>query len=49
MKSAAAVVLLLMLAACAGGEPLEATKADEIPSGPGMFAGKGGEFVIYRR
>ena len=41
---------LLVLAACAGtGEISKPTPPDEIPDGPGLFSGKDGEFVIYRR
>lgn len=49
MRGLAVAIMLFTLSACAGGEPLAPTKVDEIPSGPGMFTGKDGEFVIYRR
>lgn len=49
MRGLTAAMLLLALLACAGGEPLEPTRADEIPPGPGLFSGEDGEFVIYRR
>lgn len=42
-------IALLALAACAAGEPLEATRIDDIPPGPGLLTGEDGEFVIYRR
>lgn len=49
IRSMATAIVLLALAGCAGGEPLEATRIDDIPPGPGLLTGEDGEFVIYRR
>ena len=48
MRSTLFSLLVLMMAACAAGEPLETTRIDDIPNGPGLLTGDGGEFVIYR-
>lgn len=38
-----------MLLGCSAGQPLEgSTTADDIPEGPGVFSGEGGEFIIYK-
>jgi hypothetical protein len=52
-RSVTLVVLLLAfcvaLTACTDMEPFEPPKPREIPEGPGLFSGKDGEIIIYRR
>lgn len=44
----AILALGFALSACVEAKPFQYQKADEIPSGPGLFTGKAGEFTIYR-
>ena len=44
-----AVVTAVLAAAGCGMQPYEPPNNREDPPGPGLFSGKGGEFVIYRK
>ena len=40
----------LLIGCSSSWQPLEeSTTADDIPSGPGVFSGEDGEFVIYKQ
>ncbi len=41
------VALALLLAACAAAKPFAYHPIHEIPEGPGLVTGEGGEWVIY--
>ncbi len=46
LPAVAMICLALALTACQKPEPFEYTELEE---GPGLFSGKAGEFVIYRK
>ncbi len=41
-------LIALGLTACQGAEPFDYRPISEIPAGPGLFSGAGGQFVLYR-
>ena len=42
----ASSVALLFTAACAGWEPLEVQRGDDMKSGPGLISGEDGELAV---
>ena len=48
LVSIAAAGLVLVVAGCGIHEDLEIQPADEIPTGPGLFSGDDGQFVVVQ-